>query len=144
MSPVGYRYLMHVAPAVDRILIPRTRGRWSSGGLNRCGLVTTTGARSGQPRTLPLACIKDTDATLLLIASNYGRPNHPSWSANLRAHPRCTVTFAGTTADYLARELEGDEREDAWQRAVDWYAGYDRYRVRCSPRVVRVFRLTPA
>lgn len=144
MSGVGYRYLLHLAPQIDRIVIPRTRGRWSSVGKDRAGFVTATGARSGQPRAQPLSCIEDTDASLLLIGSNYGRPSHPAWTANLRAQPGCTVTFGGRTGAYKARELEGDEREAAWERAVDWYAGYAQYARRCHPRAIRVFRLEPA
>ena len=80
MTSVGYQYLMHLAPRIDRIVIPRTKGRLSSAGKDKVGLVTTTGAKSGQSRTQPLALIDDGDG-LLAIGSNYGRPPHPSWSA---------------------------------------------------------------
>jgi hypothetical protein len=63
------------------------------------GLVTTTGAKSGLQRTNPLTLIKDSDG-LLAIGSNYGRPQHPAWSANLLAHPECTVEFMAPTAQY--------------------------------------------
>jgi deazaflavin-dependent oxidoreductase (nitroreductase family) len=142
MTVVGYQYLLHLAPRIDRVVIPRLKGRLSSAGIDKVGLVTTTGAKSGQQRTQPLAVIDDGDG-LLLIGSNYGRAPHPGWSANLLAHPECAVEFRGPKAAYRAELLEGDERAKAWAHAVDWYAGYDRYRAKCAPRVIRVFRLTP-
>jgi deazaflavin-dependent oxidoreductase (nitroreductase family) len=104
MSPVGYQYLLHVAPRIDKMLIPRTNGRLSSAGTNVVGLVTTTGAKSGQPRTQPLTLIDDSDG-LLAIGSNYGRAKHPAWSTNLLAHPECTVEFRGPPASCAPREI---------------------------------------
>lgn len=142
MSRAGYQFLLHLAPRIDQILIPRTNGRLSSAGIDTVGLVTTTGARSGLPHTQPLALIDDSGG-LLAIASNYGRPAHPSWSANLLAHPECTVEFRAPPARYRAELLTGEERASAWARAADFYAGYERYRVTCAPRQIRVFRLLP-
>jgi F420H(2)-dependent quinone reductase len=76
MSPVGYQFLLHLAPRIDKVLIPPTNGRLSSAGIGRVGLVTTTGAKSGLQRTHPLTLIKDSDG-LLAIGSNYGRAKHP-------------------------------------------------------------------
>ncbi len=140
MSPAGYRFLLHVAPRIDKVLIPPTRGRLSSIGIDRVGLVTTTGAKSGLPRTQPLVLLDDFDG-LLAIGSNYGRPQHPAWSANLLAHPQCTVEFKAPPAPYRAEPLSGDARASAWAVATDFYAGYERYRANCAPREIRVFRL---
>jgi deazaflavin-dependent oxidoreductase (nitroreductase family) len=142
MSPAGTWYLMHIAPRFDRAVIPRTKGRISSMGLDKIGLVTTTGAKSGKPRTGPLALIRDGES-LLAIGSNYGGKSHPAWSHNLLAHPDCEVEYRGPRRPYHAELLEGQERARAWARATDFYAGYDRYRERCAPREIRVFRLTP-
>ena len=142
MGPVGYQYLLRIAPRIDRVVIPRTKGRLSSAGIDKVGLVTSVGAKSGEARTHPLALI-DTGDGLLAIGSNYGRPPHPAWSANLVAHPDCDVEFRGPRAPYVATLLDGDEREKAWATAVDFYAGYDAYRQKCAPRHIRVFRLTP-
>ena len=92
MSPPGYQFLLHLAPRIDKVLIPPTNGRLSSMGIGRVGLVTTTGAKSGLQRTQPLTLINDSDG-LLAIGSNYGRATHPAWTANLLAHPECTVEF---------------------------------------------------
>ncbi|WP_253866935.1 nitroreductase family deazaflavin-dependent oxidoreductase [Mycobacterium asiaticum] len=142
MTPVGYQFLLHVAPRIDKAVIPRTKGRLSSAGVDKVGLVTSTGAKSGRRRTHPLALFEDGDA-LLAIGSNYGRPNHPAWSANLLAHPECTVEFRGPPKRHKAELLTGEERAAAWARAIDFYAGFENYRISCEPREIRVFRLRP-
>ncbi|WP_260861099.1 nitroreductase family deazaflavin-dependent oxidoreductase [Mycobacterium simulans] len=142
MSRAGYLFALHLAPRIDKVLIPRTNGRLSAVGFDKVGLVTSTGAKSGQPRTNPLTLIDDSDG-LLAIGSNYGRPQHPAWSANLLAHPECTVEFKGPPRKYRAELLTGDARATAWATAVDFYQGYDSYRVSCAPREIRVFRLRP-
>jgi deazaflavin-dependent oxidoreductase (nitroreductase family) len=142
MSQPGYLFALHVAPRIDKVVIPRTNGRLSVMGIDKVGLVTTTGAKSGQPRTQPLALIDDGDG-LLAIGSNYGRPTHPAWTANLLAHPECTVEFMGPPAQYRAELLTGDARAAAWATAVDVYLGYESYRTSCAPREIRVFRLRP-
>src|SRR6202020_286099 len=64
MSPLGYQFLRHLAPRIDKVLIPPTNGRLSSAGIGRVGLVTTTGAKSGLQRTNPLALIQGSDGLL--------------------------------------------------------------------------------
>jgi deazaflavin-dependent oxidoreductase (nitroreductase family) len=142
MSRPGYLFALHVAPRIDKVLIPQTNGRLSVMGMDKVGLVTTTGAKSGQPRTQPLALIDDGDG-LLAIGSNYGRPTHPAWTANLLAHPECTVEFRGPPKRYRAELLSGDARAAAWDTAVDVYLGYESYRASCAPREIRVFGLRP-
>jgi deazaflavin-dependent oxidoreductase (nitroreductase family) len=142
MSPAGYQFLLHVAPRVDKVLIPRTNGRLSSAGIDTVGLVTTTGAKSGLPRSQPLTLIDDGDG-LLAIGSNYGRAKHPGWSTNLLAHPECTIEFRGPSTQYRAELLTGDARAAAWSTATDFYAGYELYRASCAPREIRIFRLRP-
>ena len=143
MSRPGYILATRVAPPVDKMLISRTKGRLSTMGINKVGLVTTTGAKSGQPRTQPLILIDDGDG-LLAIGSNYGGAKHPAWSANLVANPDCTLEFRGASTPYRAELLTGEQRAAAWAMAVDLFAGYDSYRTRCAPREIRVFRLRPA
>jgi len=142
MSRAGYRFLLHVAPRIDKLLMPRTRGRLSSTGIDKVGLVTTLGAKSGLRRVHPLVLIDDGDG-LLAIGSNYGRAPHPGWSHNLLANPDCDVEYRGPIAPYRAELLTGAARDGAWTTAVDFYAGYERYRSTAAPREIRVFRLRP-
>ncbi|WP_244892665.1 nitroreductase family deazaflavin-dependent oxidoreductase [Mycobacterium asiaticum] len=142
MSKFGYQMAIHVAPHIDRRLIPWTGGRLGTMGFGKVGLVTSVGAKSGEERTHPLTLIPDSDG-LLAIGSNYGRAKHPAWSANLKANPECTIEFNGPPRRYRAELLTGAEREAAWARAVDFYAGYEAYRESAAPREIRVFRLRP-
>jgi deazaflavin-dependent oxidoreductase (nitroreductase family) len=132
-----------LVPHFDRFVIPLTNGHLSSMGRDKVGLVTTTGAKSGQPRPQPLTLIDDGEG-LVAIGSNYGGEKHPGWSANLLAHPECTVEMNGPPAPYRAELLDGDERAAAWAMAVDVYAGYENYRLNCAQRQIRIFRLRPS
>ena len=76
-------------PRIDRGMFRLSRGRttfsaWISG--LPIIMLTTTGARSGQPRTLPVLALPEGDR-LVLIASNFGLPSNPGWYHNLRAQP---------------------------------------------------------
>jgi deazaflavin-dependent oxidoreductase (nitroreductase family) len=81
--------------------------------------------------------------SLIVIASNYGRPRNPSWYHNLRANPRATITFEGVTREVLARELEGEERAWQYERGIEIYPGWTVYRKRAAHRRIPVLELTP-
>ena len=89
----------------------------ASGGASAHGrpllLLTTTGARSGLARTVPIMYIADGER-LLVIASNAGAPHHPDWYRNLVAHPEVTVELEGETFTATAHTVEGTEREQLW------------------------------
>lgn len=104
--------------------------------------VTTIGAKSGQPRSVPLIALPDGE-NVILIASNYGQKKHPAWYYNLRAHPEVQLTYEGRTVTYTAREVSGEERERCWQRAVEIYTGYALYKERAGERQIGVFLLAP-
>jgi deazaflavin-dependent oxidoreductase (nitroreductase family) len=144
MSKVGYWSLLHVAPKVDKVIIPRTKGRLSASGIDKVGLLTSTGAKSGAERIQPLVCIDFDEDSILLIGSNYGREKHPAWTHNLTAYPDCTLEFRGDPAPYAARLLEDEEYDRAWELAVDFYAGYANYKTNCAPRRIRLVRLDPS
>ena len=105
-------------------------------------MLTTTGAKTGQPRTLPVVAIPDGDR-LIVIASNFGQRRHPAWYHNLRAHPRARVTVGGVTREYEAHEVEGADWERYYQRGVDLNPGWTRYRARVGDRRIPVLRLDP-
>jgi|WetSurMetagenome_2_1015567.scaffolds.fasta_scaffold26961_2 deazaflavin-dependent oxidoreductase (nitroreductase family) len=129
----------------DRPVLRLSRGQRSLTGI-LAGLpvvtVTAIGAKSGQPRNLPLVAIPDGE-NVILIASNFGQHHHPAWYYNLRAHPEVQLTYEGKTVAYVARETFGEERERCWQRAVDLYSGYARYKARAEHRTIGVFLLAP-
>jgi deazaflavin-dependent oxidoreductase (nitroreductase family) len=73
-------------------------------------ILTTTGARSGEPRESPLAFTRDGDH-YVVIASKGGAPTHPSWYHNLVANPTVTVEVHGDRFEARARVVEGEERD---------------------------------
>ena len=142
MSRAGYVLGSQLAPRVDKVLIPRTNGRLSTMGIDKVGLVTTTGAKSGQPRAQPLTLLDDGDG-LLAIGSNYGRDKHPSWSANLLAHPEATVVHKGERIAVAAHLLDPEEKAAVWDELTQLWPTYESYEAR-TERDLRVFELRPA
>ena len=77
---------------------------------NELLLLTTTGARSGEPRVAPLVVFR-IDGQLLIVAGYGGADVNPAWVHNLRANPRAHVEVATGSFDVVARELDPSERE---------------------------------
>jgi deazaflavin-dependent oxidoreductase (nitroreductase family) len=105
-------------------------------------MLTSTGARTGQPRTIPVLGLPDGDR-LVVIASNYGRPDNPGWYHNLLAHPRAVVTWEGSSVQMQARELKGEERQVHVARGLEAYPWWEQYHRRAAPRQVPVIMLEP-
>src|SRR5215203_5128043 len=72
-------------------------------------LLTTTGAKSGQPRTAPLVYTTDGD-NIVIIASKGGAPTNPDWYHNLLANPIATVEVGTDRYEARARVTSGEER----------------------------------
>ncbi|WP_128375093.1 nitroreductase family deazaflavin-dependent oxidoreductase [Streptomyces cavernae] len=141
-SPSFARYAPYVVPAMDLAVHRFTRGRVQLSAQMLPGVVlTATGARSGQPRRTPLACLPEPAGTWIVIGSNYGRPAHPAWTANLLAHPDAEISFKGRDIPVRARLLQGEERSAAWREALKIWPPYATYQARVD-REIRVFRLT--
>ena len=131
---------------VDKVLFRQTGGRLTLPSLT-AGLpmvmVTTTGAKSGKPRTMPLLGIP-VGEELAVIGSNYGQEATPSWVYNLEADPSATLTYRDRTVAITARRADEDETDQAFDLAAGVYRGYAKYRTRADHRVIRVFILEPA
>lgn len=133
--------MKQIAPRLDPPLLRVTGGRVSSVYPVPVMLLTTTGRKSGQPRTLPLLYITDGER-LMLIASNYGGTSHPAWYRNLTANPQVEVLAGKRSGTYTASEItDPDERDRGWERALDQYAGYADYEVRSGDRTIPLIRL---
>jgi deazaflavin-dependent oxidoreductase (nitroreductase family) len=89
-------------------------------------LLTTTGRKSGRPRTVALQYLEDGD-TPVVIASNGGHTTHPAWWLNLAANPEAEVQIRSEVRKVAAEKAEGEERDRLWQAAVDMYHGYEDY-----------------
>jgi deazaflavin-dependent oxidoreductase (nitroreductase family) len=90
-------------------------------------IYTTRGNKSGKLRKTPLMRVEH-DGAYLMVASKGGAPSHPVWYHNLRADPTALmVQDKADRFDATARELEGEEREVWWQRAVEAFPNYAEY-----------------
>ena len=141
-SRAGGWYFINVANKIDKHLVPATRGKVSTAIGQQVLVVETIGAKSGQPRRIPLVYVTDGDA-IVLIASKGGAPKNPAWYHNLKANPDVRVWAKDRSGRYRAREAAGDERERLWDMAVDYYDGYATYQQRTGGRRIPVMVLEP-
>jgi deazaflavin-dependent oxidoreductase (nitroreductase family) len=101
-----------------------------------CLLLTTTGRRSGQPRTLPLIYAFSGDSCVV-IASAGGAPSHPAWYLNVEADPHVEVQVMADRFSAVARTAVEDEREALWKLMTVNWPNYDDY-TRRTDRVIPV------
>ena len=97
-------------------------------------LLTTTGAKSGQPRTAPVAYTADGDR-LLVIASKGGAPTHPDWYHNLVANPEVTVEVGTETFPARATVPDGEERDRLFNQMAAQMAGFTDYQRNTTRRI---------
>ena len=100
-------------------------------------LFTTTGAKSGTKRYVPLMRVEE-NGRYAMVASKGGDPQHPLWYHNVKANPRVTVQDGDKVVELTARELGGAEREHWWDLAVQAYPPYADYQTKTS-RLIPVF-----
>jgi F420H(2)-dependent quinone reductase len=131
--------------AIGKLNVPiyrLTRGRMM-GKVGRAPvlLLTSTGRRSGQPRTAPVVYLRAGE-NVVVIGSNAGNSHAPAWSHNLKAHPEADVEIGRERRSVRARVAEGEEREELWRKMNSQYEGFDEYAQRTS-RDIAVFVLEP-
>jgi deazaflavin-dependent oxidoreductase (nitroreductase family) len=142
-SGPGSWLFARIAPGLDRPIHRLTRGRHTLGSLITglpVVMLTTTGARSGQLRTVPVLGIP-VSGGVAVIASNFGQRSHPAWSYNLRAHPDAQVVIDGTRRSVRAVEADGERRAAIWREGLRVYPGFSQYERRASHRRISVFVL---
>lgn len=105
-------------------------------------ILHTVGAKSGLRRETPLICFPEDGGRFLVAGSNWGKPHHPAWTANLMAHPDAEIVYKRRTIAVHAVLLSESEREEVWPQLEAQFPGYRRYED-VADRAVRVFRLTP-
>lgn len=125
--------------------------RWSKGRLSvptitiglPVVLLTTTGAKTRLPRTMPVSPVPFED-DLVILGTNFGQPHTPGWVFNLRSDPHATVTWRDRTVAVRAVSVPADDMPEIWDRAASAYAGFPRYRERTEGhRDVQAFVLRP-
>jgi deazaflavin-dependent oxidoreductase (nitroreductase family) len=104
-------------------------------------VITTVGAKSGKLRKNPVMRIEH-DGVYAAVASQGGAPTHPVWYHNFKANPLVEVQDKTVKKDYRARELEGEERQLWWDRAVQVWPDYAEY-AKKTDRLIPVFVLEP-
>ena len=105
-------------------------------------LLTTTGRKSGQPRTTPLIHARDGD-DYLVVASMGGAPQHPQWYLNLVANASAQIQDRSDHIDVTARTAQEDEKARLWKIVAEQWPNYDVYQSR-TDRVIPVVVLSPS
>jgi deazaflavin-dependent oxidoreductase (nitroreductase family) len=134
--------VFRVTTGIHRELYRRTGGKiGGKAGKVPMMLLTTTGRRSGQPRTTPLMCIAD-GGRYLAVASYGGDDRDPQWLKNLQANPEATIQIGADTIPVRAAVATPDEKAVLWPKVVAAYKGYDGYQ-RKTDRSIPVVILSP-
>lgn len=132
-----------IAARLDPVVYRLSGGRFTSTGpLTIPQLVlTTTGRRSGERRSVSLGYLADGDA-FVVVASNFGKAHHPAWSHNLDAGPAASVNLNGRDVAVRAERLGDAEKAAVWPRLVRIIPQFDVYVTR-TDRNIKVYRLRP-
>ncbi len=97
-------------------------------------LLTTTGRRSGEPRTTPII-FTPYGNSWVIMASRGGSPTHPAWYLNLLDEARVQVQVKADICEAVARTAASPEREQIWAEAVKTWPNYDVYQSRTSRQI---------
>jgi deazaflavin-dependent oxidoreductase (nitroreductase family) len=97
-------------------------------------ILTTTGRKSGEPRSLALIFGRDGDS-YVLVASKGGQPKHPAWYVNLVEQPEVELQVKGDRFRARARTAEGDERERLWRAMNAIWPPYDEYQTKTTRQI---------
>lgn len=103
-------------------------------------IITTKGAKSGQPRVNPLVGLPEDDGTIYIFASKGGAPSNPDWYYNLKANPEVEVEFGGEKYTATATEITGAKRTEIFDRQKVIMPGFAEYEAGTS-RVIPVVAL---
>ena len=128
----------------DRLLYKLTGGKVMTVSFSKqTGLtLLTVGAKSGERRENQVQYVAD-GSSMLVVGSNWGKPHHPGWTANILKNPDIQVNVRGDVREVRGTLLEGAEREAAWRKMVAAWPAFEDYVKRSGGRELRVFRLTP-
>jgi deazaflavin-dependent oxidoreductase (nitroreductase family) len=145
--PAGTRGVRTPPGFLGRIMTPLMIRIHRRGGDRFAGMdllyLTTVGARSGQPRTNPLARFDDGRGGWLVVASAGGAAAHPGWYHNVVAHPDDVVAEVdGVRRAVQVEQLDGDARAEAWRQIVASASRFGGYEQK-TDRSIPVLRLTP-
>jgi deazaflavin-dependent oxidoreductase (nitroreductase family) len=128
---------------IHRALMKVSGGRlgWSAGKMPVLEL-TTTGRKSGQPRTSMLTSPYQDGETMAIVASAGGNDQNPAWFLNLRDDPAVKVRTEAGTVDMTARITSGEERADLWEKITAAHKNYAGYQTK-TEREIPVVMIEP-
>jgi deazaflavin-dependent oxidoreductase (nitroreductase family) len=123
--------------AIHKGMLKLTGGRfgWNLAGMSVLEL-TTTGRKSGQPRTVMLTSPLQQGDTIVIVASRGGDPTHPAWFLNLRDNPKVEVKYKGGAAKPMtARVATAEERAELWPQVTSKYKNYAGYQTKTTREI---------
>lgn len=126
---------------LDKALYKLTGGRRGLSPKQAMLVLTTTGRKSGRPRSVPVIYLRDGD-TFWVMASNYAQAHHPAWSWNLIAHPQAEITIGNEVRRVTARLAGDEEKREMWPRLLELYPAWEQY-AQWTNRDFRLFALEP-
>ena len=129
---------IRVVSRINAWIFRRSNGRFGARmpGSSRAPLclLTTTGAKTGQRRTVTLVYRRDGD-DVVVVASLGGMSKHPQWYGNLVADPKVTVEIVAAETPMVARTATPEERARLWPLMVETYPGYAEYQARTDREI---------
>ena len=151
-ASVGYDRAMPIAgkyvPSPNDYVRDQVRAYEDSGGTEGATMqgvpviiLWTRGRDSGAVRKTPLMRVEH-EGRYAVVASKGGAPDHPLWFGNLLGDPHVSLQDGPEVRDYVARVVEGDERDAWWRRATAVWPDYDAYQEK-TDRVIPVVVLDP-
>ncbi|MEP4148404.1 MAG: nitroreductase family deazaflavin-dependent oxidoreductase [Halioglobus sp.] len=138
-QPRVIAFLKRVVPPLDKFLLRISRG-WINTAMQSVALIETTGAKSGQRRSIATLCMPE-GRDLVLVGSNWGQEKDPAWAHNLRANPNPKVHFRGYVGPAHASELSAHERALTWQKLIEFNPQYAQYQ-QGTQRTLPIFVLS--
>ena len=97
-------------------------------------LMTLRGAKTGKLRYTPVMRVEH-GGRYAVVASKGGAPEHPTWYHNIKAHPEIRLQDGTETKTFVAREVDGAERAEWWERAVAAFPPYAEYQQKTERRI---------
>ena len=137
------KFFMKLFIALHVAVFRLTKGRLGSTmGGHKVLLLTTTGAKTGRPRTVPVMIFED-GGRRMVIASAAGSPVHPAWYKNLMKTAMVTVELPGQSYPARAETLSSAERAVVWPRLVAAMPNFGEYEKKTAGREIPVVELRP-
>lgn len=139
LVPRIMRWMSHANTWLYRKTGGRVGGRFLRGA--PVCLLTTTGRKSGEPRTTPLLYLRRGDR-VIVVASQGGMPKHPQWYRNLQVTPEVEVEIKKERLRLTARTASEAERQELWPELLKMYSDFEDYQS-WTDRVIPVVILEP-